>query len=107
MQLEPRGREANDSHGHTFTSPFCDVPYTYTKTNYVSSTISKVVISSINTKAQQQQHPYRPEKMKTSATMSFFILALTLVVIPLIAEAEESDDAKKAAEDFFLAMTQS
>jgi O-antigen/teichoic acid export membrane protein len=45
--------------------------------------------------------------MKTSATMSFFILALTLVVIPLIAEAEESDDAKKAAEDFFLAMTQS
>jgi hypothetical protein len=38
--------------------------------------------------------------MKTSATVSFFILALTLVVIPLIAEAEESDDAKKAAEDF-------
>ncbi|KAG0531510.1 hypothetical protein BDA96_04G028800 [Sorghum bicolor] len=37
--------------------------------------------------------------MKTLAT-TFFILSLTLVVIPLIAEAEESDDAKKAAEDF-------
>ncbi|CAD6252026.1 unnamed protein product [Miscanthus lutarioriparius] len=37
--------------------------------------------------------------MKTMA-VAFFVLSLTLVVIPLIAEAEESDDAKKAAEDF-------
>ncbi|XP_066320029.1 3-ketoacyl-CoA synthase 20-like [Miscanthus floridulus] len=32
--------------------------------------------------------------------VAFFVLSLTLVVIPLIAEAEESEDAKKAAEDF-------